>query len=397
MAFEVKSGEKRTPSPPSVEHTVQGAKDAFTETNRSNTNLLRRHLRSPLLRFREFPVGSKSHTNVTVVWLEGTTPPHLVRRLERRLRGLTVESFVTPGGGGGGRGRVPRHALPAAAVHRAAGQVAQALLDGQVGLFVDGLPLGYLAPVDLASFLTSPEDQAVDFVTASCIRVIRYAALLASLLLPGPLCGDGGISPGDAAHQAAAVHHREQAAGALSHPVEVLGCCWPLRFCRRPEPTCPQSLGQAVSIIGGLVVGTAAVEAKITLPGGADSPWAAAGICGLCDTGPGSGQRRPRVAVCPGGLRRSGRAVRTHRRASSPCCSHLGRPGDLRPGLSAPLRPGPPPRRGPPPQNPLRSPAPRQGPQRLAMRGGKRPLHTANPAGSFRCGKPQATGPKASP
>ena len=189
VAFEVKSGEKRNPGPPSVEHTVQGAKDAFTETNRSNTNLLRRHLRSPLLRFREFPVGSKSHTNVTVVWLEGTTPPHLVRRLERRLRGLTVESFVTPAAVEEAVGGSRDTPFPLLRFTERPDKFAQALLDGQVGLFVDGLPLGYLAPVDLASFLTSPEDQAVDFVTASCIRVIRYAALLASLLLPGRFLG----------------------------------------------------------------------------------------------------------------------------------------------------------------------------------------------------------------
>ena len=107
---------------------------------------------------------------------------------------------------------------------------------------MDGLPLGYLAPVDLASFLTSPVDQAVDFVTASCIRVIRYAALLASLLLPG-------------LYVAMAVFHQEMLPTKLLLSIieskqqvpfppcgRCWGCCWPLRFCRRPEPTCPNPL-----------------------------------------------------------------------------------------------------------------------------------------------------------
>ena len=381
VAFEVKSGEKRTPSPPSVEHTVQGAKDAFTETNRSNTNLLRRHLRSPLLRFREFPVGSKSHTNVTVVWLEGTTPPHLVRRLERRLRGLTVESFVTPAAVEEAVGGSRDTPFPLLRFTERPDKFAQALLDGQVGLFVDGLPLGYLAPVDLASFLTSPVDQAVDFVTASCIRVIRYAALLASLLLPG-------------LYVAMAVFHQEMLPTKLLLSIieskqqvpfptlwEVLGLLLAFEILQEAGAHLPQSLGQAVSIIGGPGGGHGGGGGQDHLPGGADRRGRG-GNLRLCDTGPGSGQRRPRVAVCLGGLRRSGRAVRTHRRAHRPAAPS-GRPGDLRPGLSAPLRPGRHRRRGPPPQNPLRSPAPRQGPQRLAMRGDKRPLHTPG-----LCGKP---------
>ena len=78
IAFEVKTGEKRNPSPPEVENTVKGPKDAFVETGRTNTSLVRRHLRTPDLRIYETTVGCRSLTNVSVLWIRGLTKEKLV-------------------------------------------------------------------------------------------------------------------------------------------------------------------------------------------------------------------------------------------------------------------------------------------------------------------------------
>ena len=78
IAFEVKTGEKRGLSAPEVENTVKGPKDAFTETVRTNTSIIRRHLRTPALRLDETRVGRRSLTNVSVAWIAGITAPELV-------------------------------------------------------------------------------------------------------------------------------------------------------------------------------------------------------------------------------------------------------------------------------------------------------------------------------
>ena len=96
IAFEVKTGEKRSLSGPELEHTSKGPKDAFVETVRTNTSLIRRHLRTPDLRLYETTVGRRSMTNVTVVWIDGITNPKFVERMKRRLDSIDVDGLINP-------------------------------------------------------------------------------------------------------------------------------------------------------------------------------------------------------------------------------------------------------------------------------------------------------------
>ena len=185
VAFEVKTGEKRSISSPEVENTIKGAKDAFTETVRTNTSLLRRHLRTPELRLKEQVVGRRSLTNVTICSIAGITNPKLVEAVCNRLASIDIDGMLTPATVEEYLTGSRKTAFPLLIFTERADRFAWGLLAGRVGVLVDGLPLGYLLPCTLDAFLESPEDRGGNYIVASAVKFLRVLSLVAALLTPG--------------------------------------------------------------------------------------------------------------------------------------------------------------------------------------------------------------------
>ena len=129
-------------------------------------------------------MGRRTLTNVAVVWIEGITNREIVEKMKARLSSIEVDGLLSPASVEEyvtGSRLTP---FPLLQYTERSDRFCQGLLDGRVGLLVDGLPLGYLAPATIGYLMESPEDRSRDAVSASCIRILRYGALVLSLLLP---------------------------------------------------------------------------------------------------------------------------------------------------------------------------------------------------------------------
>ena len=266
IAFEIKTGVNRGPDAPEVENTVKGPKDAFVETIRINTSLLRRHLRTPDLRIFALTVGRRSLTNVAVVWIDGLTNPGLVEKMKERLTEIDIDALISPSA-------VEEYvtgsritAFPLIQYTERPDRFSQGLLDGRVGLLVDGLPLGYLAPATLGYLMESMEDRSRDFISASCIRVLRYGALLLNLLLTAVYIALVEFHPGLLPERLLNIILTSRQEVPFSTAAEALGLLIAFELLQESGVHLPQAIGQSVSTIGGIVVGTAAVEAGLISP-----------------------------------------------------------------------------------------------------------------------------------
>lgn len=266
IAFEVKTGVSRGPSAPEVENTIKGPKDAFVETIRVNTSLLRRHLRTPDLRIVSTTIGKRSLTNVAVIWIEGITNPELVRKMMDRLDTIDIDGLISPAA-------VEEYitgsritAFPLLQYTERPDRLSQGLLDGRVGLIIDGLPLAYLAPADLGYLMESSEDRSRDFITASCLRVLRYGALLTGLVLPGFYIAMVKFHQNWIPPQLLEIILNSKQGVPFTTAAEVLGLLIAYELLQESGIHLPQAIGQSVSTIGGILVGTAAVEAGLLSP-----------------------------------------------------------------------------------------------------------------------------------
>lgn len=266
LSFFAGSEEKRGISDPKNEPPLKGPRDSFSETVRTNTALVRRRVRTPALRIKELLVGRQTVTPVDILWIDGITNPDLIASVEKRVADIDIDALIATGNLEEYIADDLHTAFPLLLCTERPDRFSAGLVEGRVGILVDGLPLGWLAPGSIGQFFKTPQDRSSNWMAASSLMVLRYLCMLTTLLLP-------------AIYIAAVLFHPEMLPTKLALSIiaakqdvpfttvfEVLIMLVAFELVQEAGLRLPQSIGQTVSILGGLVVGSAAVEARIVSP-----------------------------------------------------------------------------------------------------------------------------------
>jgi spore germination protein KA len=203
---------------------------------------------------------------VNVVWIEGITNPVLVRKMQDRLKNIDIDAMLSPASVEEYITGSRKTAFPLLQYTERPDRFCQGLLDGRIGVLVDGLPLAYLAPATIGYLMDSPEDRSRDYISASCVRVLRYGALLLSLFLPALYIAMVMFHPQYLPPKLLDTILNAEQQRPFTTAIEVLGLLIAYELLQEAGIHLPQSIGQSVSVIGGIVVGTAAVEAGLIAP-----------------------------------------------------------------------------------------------------------------------------------
>ena len=266
LSVEVKASPGRDVESASVEKSVMGAREAFTETLRTNTALVRRRLPGSALKLRELRLGTETRTAVDMLYLEGAAPAERAEEVWRRLQAVSVPGVTAAGALERALSGSPRGSFPQCVHTERPDRMVRGLLRGQVGVLCDGLPVALLLPVTAGELFSVEEDRSRHAAVSTVLLWLRLAALGISLLLPAVYTAAAMYHPEMIPHPLLQSMIRARAEVPFSTAAEVLGMLFSFELIQEAGVRLPEPVGQTVSLIGALIVGESAVQAKLLSP-----------------------------------------------------------------------------------------------------------------------------------
>lgn len=248
---------------PSSQTVVRGPKDGFSETLRINTALIRRRIKDPNLWLETKQLGKKTKTDVGIMYLKGVVNEKIVKEVHSRLDKIKIDAILESGYIEELIQDKTYTPFPTVFNTERPDTVAAAILEGRVAILVDGTPFVLIVPALLVNFFQASEDYYQRADIATLIRLLRYLSFFLALLTPS-------------AYIAVTTFHQEMLPTPLlislaaqrdgvPFPAIVEAIIMELTFeiLREAGVRMPRAVGSAISIVGALVIGQAAVEAGI--------------------------------------------------------------------------------------------------------------------------------------
>lgn len=254
----------RKVSQPEVEFSVVGPKEAFVESLMDNLNLIRKRLPIKELLVEEFNIGTLTHSRVVLIYIDDLADESNVNTMRQRLRAIDFDqiidsSFIEQIIADNGYSTFPQ-LLDTERPDR----VASVLVEGKVAVMVDGSPHALIGPTTLVEFFNAYEDYFLNFYISSFLRLVRVFAVAFSILITpiyvAALTYHYELIPKDL--MATLITSRQEIP--LPPILEALFLELTIELLREAGARLPTKVGQTIGIVGGIVIGTASVEAGLT-------------------------------------------------------------------------------------------------------------------------------------
>lgn len=257
---------KRAPSEPISEPSTRGARDGFIETLQDNIVRLRRRIKDPEFTITKLKIGQRTKTDIALAYIKSIANRELVNEVTERVKRIDIDGILASG--------ILEQCIednylslfPQVQFTERPDKISAAILEGRVAILTDNTPFVLIVPATFSMFMQVPEDYYDRVIYSSIIRVLRYLAFFISLFLPAIYVSlisyHHGLLPTKLAIFIAATREGVP----VPSLIEALTMETTLEILREAGVRLPKSIGQAVGIVGGLVIGEAAVRAGLVSP-----------------------------------------------------------------------------------------------------------------------------------
>ncbi|UII58168.1 spore germination protein (plasmid) [Cytobacillus spongiae] len=256
----------RQPEESSLETSIRGPKDGFVEDLYTNISLIRRRLFTPSLCVEKYVIGKRCNTEMAIMYLSDVIDKEVLKELHTRLDKLDIDVIT-------GNKQVesllednPYSIFTSFNYTGRPDFIVDTLNQGRFALIVDGFPTVSIAPVNLLLQTKSPEDASINYVYVSFERIIRMVGIMISAFLPGLWVAFSAYNIEQIPYLLVATVSMSRFGLPLSAPLEMFIVLFLFEFFNEAGVRLPRAIGQTVSVLGGLIVGDAAIRAGLTSP-----------------------------------------------------------------------------------------------------------------------------------
>ncbi|MCI7349853.1 MAG: spore germination protein [Ruminococcus sp.] len=259
-AFGVQGYAVRGIDEPNGEGNVKGAHEGFVEVVRTNMSLVRRRMKSPLLRFELFPISDCSNTDVIVCYMADRVPKETVESIKKRLKSIKLETILGSGYIEPFLDNSKLSLFSGVSVTERPDSFCGKLLEGRVGIMIDGTPYAIIVPYLFIENFQTMDDYNMRPYYAAFIRIIKFAAFLLAIFLPGIYVAAATFHPEMFRYGLMLKLAEAEKDAPLPLMAEAIIVLLIYEVVREAGLRLPQNVGGAVSIVGGLIIGDAAVS-----------------------------------------------------------------------------------------------------------------------------------------
>lgn len=266
LAVEVRADIHRSVGTPESEPAIVGPKDAFTENIQINLGLVKRRIKSSKLKTDNFIVGRKTNTTVEVLYLDDVVNKELVKTIEERIKNIDIDGIVDSSTIGLLIEGKDKTSFPKVLRTERPDNASNALLEGKVVILVDTSPFALIMPAFFADFINPVVDNYVKSGNAKFVKVLRFACYFLSMITPAFYIAIVNYNQETIPTSLLTNFITQHEGVPFPSIVEAIIMLIICEILRESDLRFPNAYGSAISILGALVLGEAAVSAGIVSP-----------------------------------------------------------------------------------------------------------------------------------